>query len=185
MFLKTPQHPVHYVFGCVTHAPTVFQAWALEDFEYKMRWLLLYTLAMGLATGLAISSSLGVFVSASVLVVTGFMGLPSFMGSKGQGGFLIRFSESYANAILAWHGFFVAFYLYMMMFGLTLMMLHQPWTKDTATVFFAGVSMLYLAFSLQLAAVTTKGVPQWVVPFCSGISGVGMYTFMRLSAGAS
>lgn len=175
MFSKMAQHPVHYVFGCITHAPLVFQAWALEDFGYKMRWLVLYVLGMSLAVCSTIGISAGVFVGVCVISIIGFMALPSFMGSKGGGSFLLRFSNAYANAVLAWHGFFVSFYLFMMLFATMMLMLDEAWTKHSAAIFMGAIAVLYIGFTMQMAASTTKGVGQLAVPAASSIAGMGMY----------
>lgn len=183
MFTKTAQHPVHYVFGCITHAPLIFAAWALEDYSYKMRWLGLYVLSLFSSVSLAINVQTGTFVGVAVLFLVGFMALPSFMATKGEGPFALRFSEAYGNAVLAWHAFFISFYLFMIAFSLVLSFSHIAWTKTVASVMFAGVSVIYMAFTTQMASSSTKGFKQWVVPFSATLSGFGMYAFMQWSIG--
>lgn len=181
MFTKTAQHPVHYVFGCITHAPLVFAAWALEDYNYKMRWLALYVLSLFTAVTIAINVQTGLFVGIAMMFLTGFMALPSFMATKGEGPLTLRFSEAYGNAVLAWHAFFVSFYLFMIVFSLVLAFSHIAWTKTVASVLFAGVSVIYMAFTTQMASSSTKNFKQWVVPFSAILSGTGMYFFMQWS----
>lgn len=182
MFIKTAQHPVHYVFGCITHAPLVFAAWALEDFSYKLRWLALYVLSLFTIVTATLGVEGGIFVSVAVVFVTGFMAMPAFMATKGEGPFALRFSEAYGNAILAWHSFFVSFYLFVILFGLTLTLFGIPWTKDAASVLFSCISMIYTAFTMQMASSTVKKFKQWAVPLVAVVSGIGMYAFMQWSS---
>lgn len=181
MFTKTAQHPVHYVFGCITHAPLVFSAWALEDFSYKMRWLALYVFTLFTAVTMSVNAEAGIFVGVCVMFINGFIALPAFMATKGEGPFALRFSNAYGNAILAWHAFFVGFYLFVMMFGLVMILFSLAWTKTTVSVFFGCVSALYMAFTMQMASSSTKNFKQWVVPLASTIAGGGMYWFMQWS----
>jgi len=176
MFLKTAQHPIHYVVGSITQFPTVIKAWELEPFAYKMQWLFLYALTFFMLTASVGGLEVGVFMALSCLVMVGATAGPTIMASPKSTPFLLRFSDAYANAILPWHAFFVSMYLLQMM-GLGLSALSGSWTLASSMTVLTCIVAMFCAFALQMAVSLTGRLPQWVVPVGSATMAYAMKLF--------
>lgn len=163
MFLKSAQHPIHYVIGSITHAPTMIQAWSHEDPGYKMRWIALYIATLFAMSATVMGLQAGVFMAISCILMIAFMSAPTILAMPKSIPITQRFSEAYLNGILPWHAFFVSIYL-IQTASIFLGSLSGNWSIASGQWVVTIIASVFCAFSLQMASSLTTRMPQWAVP---------------------
>lgn len=164
-----PQHPVHYAFGCTTHAPSVFEAWVNEQFNIKAKYFFLYLYFMGFG-GYA-SGQFGLLDMAGLyIMIVGIMSIPIYVLSENKS-FLDGISNAFFNGVLAFHGFFISFFIIYNFIFLTSMYL-DAWSPSMATLAMSIGMVLMTSFSLQMAATINHRLPWAVVWIFSLILGL-------------
>jgi hypothetical protein len=179
MFLKSAQHPIHYVIGSISHAPMVYQAWELEDPFYKMRWIGLYVATLFALTASVMGIQAGIFMGVSCLLMIGFMSAPTILSMPKKIPLTQRFSESYLNGVLAWHGFFISIYL-IQAASLVLARMSGTWSTTSSLWVVSAIAAVFCAFSLQMASSLTRRMPQWAVPVGAAAMGIAVQFVSKL-----
>lgn len=170
--LPLPQHPIHYLLGSITHAPYVFEAWVHERIEIKKALFLFYAysfIGIGLIMpGVGMLDFFGIYV-----MVAGIMSIPTYIFSNKQP-FLIKVSNSFFNGVLAYHAFFVFFFI---AYNASIISsgFFDGWTPNRNSVTMGLGMMMLSGFSLQMAWTNSKGFPWTMVWLFSLIIGVLAY----------
>lgn len=163
--LHQPQHPVHYAFGVVTHAPSVFEAWLLEPVLIKLQYHLLYLAFFFFVGCMAGSVNFGIDLAGIGVMATFLMALPSLILSPKPFSLLLL-SDSYFNAVLAFHGYFLAFFLLYQMVSLVAISL-GVWSMGVVTALMSLSMGLLVGYSQQMAVTTNHKISWLSVPLIS------------------
>ena len=171
--LAQPQHPIHYAFGIVSHAPSVMEAWVHERLLIKIQYHVLYLAVflyagyiyagMGMATDLAGIGILSTFL----------MSLPAQV-LNGKKFTLQLLSDSYFNAVLAFHGFFLSYFVAYNIVTL-LAAYFGFWTLGTSNALISLSTSLMIGYSTQLAVTSNYKLRWFFVPLVSIGLGYGMF----------
>lgn len=160
-----PQHPIHYIFGCVTHAPSVMEAWVNESFVFKMRYLFVY-MVFFIGAGIY-TPGMKPFDMAGIVMLTIFiMSLPAMMLDTSKESLSMQMSKAFSNGVLAFHGFFLTYFILYNVISL-LLIANGLWVVSSANTLMALNIGLMTGFSLQLANVMNHKLPILLVPVFS------------------
>lgn len=170
--LPLPQHPIHYLFGSITHAPSVFEAWIHEKIEIKKALFILYTyfyVALGyISPEVGLLDLFGIY-----FMVTALMSIPIYIFSDGNS-FLMKVSDSFFNGVLAYHAFFIFFFI---VFNISLISsaFLGTWTINWNNTTLALGMVMLSGYSLQMAWTNSKKFPWSMVWFFSLLLGILSY----------
>lgn len=171
--LPQPQHPIHYAFGVVSHAPSVLEAWVYERLLIKIQYHVLYLAVFFYAgymyDGLQMATDLvGIGIFSTFL-----MSLPAQLFSPKRFS-LQLFSDSYFNAVLAFHGFFLTYFLAYNVVTI-LAATFGFWSLGTSNALITLSMALMIGYSTQLAITTNHKLRWFSVPLVSIGLGYGMF----------
>jgi hypothetical protein len=158
----------------------MLQAWEQEDASYKLSWIGLYVATFFVMTASIMGVQAGIFMAVSCLLMIGFISAPTMLAMPKSVPFPLRFSESYLNGILAWHGFFISIYL-IQMASLFFAKLSGAWSYSASIVVLSAISAVFCGFSLQMASSLTRRMPQWAVPVGAASMGIAIQIISKLS----
>lgn len=111
-------HPIHYLLAVVTHAPTIMPLWRQERPTYRFSFLFFYafffaligfSMAQEVGTGYAFSIVLMVFMYGVMLAM---MSVPQMIFDVREGHWIDRFSDTYLDSSLAFHGYSIWAFLF-------------------------------------------------------------------------
>jgi len=171
--LPQPQHPIHYAFGVVSHAPSVFEAWVHESAILKLQYHLLYLSAFFFIGYLSGGVRLGIDLAGIGVMATFLMALPSHILSPKRFS-LILLSDCYFNAVLAFHGFFLTYFVLYNVVTL-LAFTFGFWNLGTSSAL-TSLSLALIAGYSQQMAVTLNHRINWIsVPLISIGFGYGLF----------
>lgn len=166
--LPLPQHPIHYLVGSTVFAPYVYEAWIHEKLDIKIRLFAFYLLSM-LSFALVTPGS-GVFDMAGIyLMVLSIMSIPGYMISDMKG-IANKASQSFFDSILAYHSFFLMFFV---LFNVSILLsgFFGGFTVTWSNTTMALGMMMMSGCSLQMAWTRNKNMPWSVVWFFSFLLG--------------
>jgi hypothetical protein len=163
--LPQPQHPVHYAFGVITHAPSVFEAWVHESLVIKLQYHFLYLSFFFFIGYLAGGVRYGIDLAGIGVMATFLMALPSHILSPKPFSLLLL-SDAYFNAVLAFHGFFLTyFFVYNVV---SLLAICFGYWNIGITYLLISLSMgLLVGYSQQMAVTTNHKISWLSVPLIS------------------
>lgn len=171
--LPQPQHPIHYVFGVVSHAPSVFEAWVHESLKIKLQYHLLY-LAFFFFVGFSVGGiRYGIDLAGIGVMATFLMALPSHILSPKPFS-LELLSDSYFNAVLAFHGFFLLNFILFQILSMSALAFGF-WTLGFSNALICLSMALIVGYSQQMAVTTNHKVNWLSVPLISIGLAYGMF----------
>ncbi|WP_274645029.1 hypothetical protein [Pseudomonas serbica] len=172
--LPQPQHPIHYVFGVVSHAPSVFEAWVHESLKIKLQYHFLY-LAFFFYVGYSVGGvRFGIDLAGIGVMATFLMALPSHILSPKPFS-LELLSDAYFNAVLAFHGFFLTYFV---LFNILSLPAHYFgfFTLGYSNALISLSMALIVGYSQQMAVTTNHKVNWLSVPLISIGLAYGMFS---------
>lgn len=171
--LAQPQHPIHYAFGIVSHAPSVMEAWIHERLLVKIQYHLLYLAVFFYAGYTYAGLSMAIDLAGIGILSTFLMSLPAqVLNTKKYSMKLV--SDSYFNAVLAFHGFFLSYFIAYNIITL-LAATFGFWTLGTSNALISLSMALMIGYSTQLAVTSNYKLRWFFVPMVSIGLGYGMF----------
>lgn len=171
--LAQPQHPIHYAFGIVSHAPSVMEAWVHERLLIKIQYHLLYLAVFFYAGYIYAGFDMGTDLAGIGILSTFLMSLPAQV-LNGKKFSLLLVSDSYFNAVLAFHGFFLTYFIAYNIVTLTAATFGF-WTLGTSNALISLSTSLMIGYSTQLAVTSNYRLRWFFVPLVSIGLGYGMF----------
>ena len=171
--LPQPQHPVHYVFGVVTHAPSVFEAWVHESIVIKIQYHLLYLAFFFFVGCVSGGVHFGLDLVGIGIMSTFLMSIPSNIVSPKRFS-LDLLSDSYFNAVLAFHGFFLTYFIINNIVAMVAANFGF-WDMGTSSALMCLSAALILGYSQQMAVTLNHKISWLTVPLISIGLGYGLF----------